>query len=299
MNNKICFAINILSLIISILGTITTMIILICILLRRKTLYNIQLLLCTNNYIVLFLLGILTFTINIRIFQGDLNEFNNEKETLICRIQSYIFYAFMSAVYLSFILQAIFRLHRIVYVTQEYLLNFRTYWLIIPFIWLCSFLLNLPLLIWHGHQFILSENACLVSKYDSRSIAYSILTIYGIPFLLITLIYIRLTHFLRQQSLNSNLIQIKRSRYRDMIIFRRIIIHIFMLGIYGFPTCIMLLILAFTNELVPCFYRVLVLSVSICVFTSSVAVIYITPQIHFCRRKTKVIPIINNQNILQ
>ncbi|UJR18949.1 hypothetical protein I4U23_022079 [Adineta vaga] len=136
--------------------------IVICILLRQKNLYNIQLLLCTNNHIISFLLGILPFTINIRIFQGGLIELN------------------------------------------------------------------------------------LIMK--------------------------------KKHHLNSNLIHIKQSPDRDMIIFRRNIIVILMLGVYGITTCIMLLILAFTNKLVTCFYRALVLSVSICVFKSSFAIKKASPS---------------------
>ncbi|CAF0770677.1 unnamed protein product [Adineta ricciae] len=234
MKNKTCFGINIISLTITIFGTIIALIVLICILLQRKTLYNIQLLLCANNYLLLFILGILTLTINIRIYHGDSKEVNNEKETLSCRMNSYIFYVFMSAVYLAFILQATFRLCRLIYVSRQNLLNFRTYWLIIPLFWLFSFLLNLPLLLWHGQELIPGENACLVPKDDPRSI-------------------------------------------------------------YGLPTAIMLLILAFTNELVICFYRILILSVSVCVLTLSLALTYITPQIHLCHKKPRVIPMIKDQ----
>ncbi|UJR12548.1 hypothetical protein I4U23_016724 [Adineta vaga] len=264
---------------------------------KGTILYEVQLLLSTNNYILLFLLGILTLTVNIRMFQGDLKEFNDEKETFTCRIHTFIFYGFISSVYQAFILQAIFRLCRIVYTSRQNLSSYHTYWLIIPFIWLFSFLINLPLLLWHGHRLIPTENVCLVPKDDSLSIIYSILTVYGIPFVCITLIYFHLTRFLNKSTGNENLSQMKRSRDRDVLVIRRIILIIILLGIFGLPTVIMLILLAFTNELVFCFYRILVLSVSICVLTLSLALIYITPQIynqiHFHRRKTKVIPISN------
>ncbi|CAF1420624.1 unnamed protein product [Adineta ricciae] len=299
MENQTNFLLNLISLIINFIGTIITTIILIFILLRRKTFFDVQLLLCTNNYFVLFILGILTFSINIRVLQGDLKEFSDEQETLICRIHSYIFYAFISAIYQSFVLQSIFRLFRILHVTQQILLNVRSYWLMIPLVWLFSFLLNLPILLWHGQRLIDSEHVCLVPKDDSRTIAYSILTIYGIPFLSISFIYFRVTQFLHKQSLNRNLPQIQRSQQRDIVVFRRIILILILLGIYGIPTSIMLIILAFTNELAFCFYRVLVLSISICVLTLSLALIYITPQINhqiqvYCR-KTRVYPIVTLQ----
>ena len=105
MENPTNFIINIISLIIDFIGTIIAMLILILVLFRRRTFFDVQLLLCTNNYFVLFLLGILTFSINIRVLQGDLNAFHDEQETFTCRIHSYLFYVFISAVYQSFVLQ--------------------------------------------------------------------------------------------------------------------------------------------------------------------------------------------------
>jgi hypothetical protein len=62
-------------------------------------------LLCANNYFLVFALGILVFAQNIQILRGDLDQFTDEEETLGCRIQGYIFFSFISAVYQAFALQ--------------------------------------------------------------------------------------------------------------------------------------------------------------------------------------------------
>jgi len=104
-NKSISFAFNTGSLVINVLGLIITILILTFILLRRKTLYDTQLILCCNNYILLLALGISTLILNIRVLRGDLNSTNDEIETLECRILSYIIYSLISAVYIAFALQ--------------------------------------------------------------------------------------------------------------------------------------------------------------------------------------------------
>ena len=190
--------------------------------------------------------------------------------------------------------QAFFRLCRIIYATRRWLLQYRTYWIVIPLLWIFSCVFNSPLFIWHGQKLIPAEHACFVSKDDSRTVAYSILAVYGVPFICVALIYFQVTRFLRQQTIRGNLPEIAGRRYRDILVLRRIVIIIILLGSYGMPTSIMLIMLAFTHELAPCFYRIIVLSIAACVLTLSITLIYVTPQIRneigFGRRHSRIIP---------
>jgi hypothetical protein len=170
-----------------------------------------------------------------------------------------------------------------------------TYWIVIPLLWIFSCLLISPLFIWHGQQLIPDEYACFVSKDDSRSIAYSILAVYGVPFICVALIYYQVSRFLCQEKKRDRLPEIRRRRYRDVLVLRRIASIVILLGSYGMPTSIMLVMLAFTHELAPCFYRILLLSVATCVLTLSIAFIHVTPQIRketcFRHRRTRSIPL--------
>lgn len=160
-----------------------------------------------------------------------------------------------------------------------------------------SFLLDCPLFIWHGQQLIAGEHACLVSKDDSLSIAYSILSVYGVPFISVGLIYFKVTLFLHRQVIPNSihLRRTTRSQQRDIRVLRHIVCIVGLLGSFGMPVSIMLLILAFTGELMPYFYRILVLSVCICILTLSIALVYVTSQlknkIKFCCRQTPVVPV--------
>lgn len=100
------------------------------------------------------------------------------------------------------------------------------------------------------------------------------LIIYVIPFIFI---YIRLTIYLYKQLKLRKEFLIKKVN-RDIIILRRIIIIIILLFSYGFPTSVMLIHFGITNKLLLCFYRFLLLSISLCVFTQSIILIYLTPN---------------------
>ena len=160
--------------------------------------------------------------------------------------------------------------------------------------WIISFALVSPLYVVHGHQLIPGEYICRITKDDSFSIAYATLIIYVVPFIILALVYYQVRRFLCQRISSANFdFRIKSRRaQRDIFVFRRITTMVILLGSYGMPNSIMLLILAATGELGSYFYRVLELSFSACVLTLSLALIFATSHVRhearFCSRKTKV-----------
>ena len=99
--------INIISLSTTILGTCLSCVILTTLLIRKKTFRSVPLLLCTNNYILVFFLGVFEFMHNVDTLRGDLGLVKNDEEIIRrCRIQAYIVFSLLSAVYLACVLQA-------------------------------------------------------------------------------------------------------------------------------------------------------------------------------------------------
>ncbi|UJR37496.1 hypothetical protein I4U23_030199 [Adineta vaga] len=269
---------NIISLIATIIGTSFSFVILTSVLLRRETLTNVRLLLCTNNYILVFFVGIFEFIHLVTIMRGDFGISVIDEETLGCRIQGYILFSLISTVYLACTLQAVFCLCRIVYPSVLWLIEPRTYLIIIPIGWFSSFVLVSPLFIYHGQRLIPGEYVCRVTKDDPFSIAYSTLIVYGIPFTSLAYIYLQIHRFLRQQGTLMRIVHVKRrrDRHRNIAVFRRIIITVTLLGAYGMPNSIMLIMLAIKGELVPSFYRILEMSF---------AAVVLTDIFDYCTRK--------------
>jgi hypothetical protein len=147
--------------------------------------------------------------------------------------------------------------------------------------WLASFVLVSPLYILHGQKLIPGEYVCRIPKDDPFSIAYATLIVYGLPFNGLAFTYVQVHRSLRRQARSTNFDFHLRSRHRqrDILVLRRVIITVTLLGSYGMPNSIMLIMLAITGNLVSSFYRILDLSVAAIVLTLSVALFYLTPQL--------------------
>lgn len=100
---------TILSLTATTIGTVLSFLMLAGVLLRKKTFHDVQLLLCTNNYLLVFFAGIFEFMDNLNTVQGDFGLLIIYEETVQCRIQAYILFSLMSAVYLACVLQVSYR----------------------------------------------------------------------------------------------------------------------------------------------------------------------------------------------
>lgn len=96
---------NIISLIATILGLLISFLVLTTALLRRKLFGNVPLLLCANNYLLVFSLGVIEFLHNITTLRGDFGLVQSNKNMSICRLKAYFIFSLISAVYMGCILQ--------------------------------------------------------------------------------------------------------------------------------------------------------------------------------------------------
>jgi len=96
---------NIISLAASIMGTLLSFVILTGVLLRKKTFHDVRLLLCTNNYILVFVFGIFVLMDIVNTLRGDFGLLIIDENTLGCRIEAYILFSLISAIYLACVLQ--------------------------------------------------------------------------------------------------------------------------------------------------------------------------------------------------
>jgi hypothetical protein len=161
--------------------------------------------------------------------------------------------------------------------------------------WTFSFVLISPLYIRHGQTLIPGEYICRVPKFDAFSITYSALAVHGIPFNILAFTYFQVHRFLRRRAAATNFAVplTSRNRKRDILVVRRMVIVVILLGSYGMPNSVMLIMLEVTKEVIPSFYRILEVSLAAMILTLSIALVYVDPQlrrkIKICRRRTRVI----------
>ncbi|CAF3480349.1 unnamed protein product [Rotaria sp. Silwood1] len=235
--------------------------------------HDVVLILVTNNYLALLAFALVAIPTNIDIVRGDYNLYIG-METFGCRIRAYIFYSSVAIIFHTFVLQACFRFFRVVYPLHVYLQNGITYIVVIPILWFISFLFMIPIYVWHDIKFIHRENVCLLAMHSVRGFIWSILIIYGIPIVVINIIYIRLMRFIRQ----SSKIASTRAK-RDVIVIQRIVLVVSILTLMGIPSVVLKLMLPFTDVGKPLFYRSQNIVIVTGIIVLSFMLVYVTPQL--------------------
>lgn len=101
---------------------------------------------------------------------------------------------------------------------------------------------------------------------------------YGFPSLCLSIVYIRVTIFIHQQS-NHQTLLIQRRQERDLIAIRRILITVIILISVGIPTVIVLIIANVTSIEKSIYYRIQCLSAAICLVELSITTVIFNPQL--------------------
>ncbi|CAF3759226.1 unnamed protein product [Rotaria sp. Silwood1] len=235
--------------------------------------HDVVLILVANNYLALLAFALVAIPINIDMVRGDYNLYIGV-ETFGCRIRAYIFYASLAIIFNTFVLQACFRFFRVAYPSHIWLQYRLTYVMAIPILWFISFLFMIPIHFWHDIQFIHRENVCFIAIHRARGFIWSNMIIYGISIIVINIIYIRLTHFIRR----SSMVTFTRTK-RDVIVVRRIALVVGILTLMGIPSVVLKLMLPFTNVGKPLFYRSQNMVIVTAMIVLSFMLVYVTPQV--------------------
>jgi hypothetical protein len=171
----------------------------------------------------------------------------------------------------------LFRLGRIVYSNYRWLQLFWFYIIVTPIQVVGAFALLSPALIWHGVIYLSSDHYCCVSFKITRSVLWTVFACYGLPLIYLSLIYIRIILFIRQQ--NTISLVIKRRQQRDLLAIKRIFVNIGLLMAIGFPAMVLLVMLFITGVEHPLTYRILWTGAEVSMAVLSIAMILMTPQL--------------------
>jgi len=135
-----------------------------------------------------------------------------------------------------------------------------------------------PVLVWHDIVYLPEDYLCYVAFTDIRGVFWLILSDYGVPLLLLSLIYLRITIFIRQQS-NNQTVVVKQRQQRDLLIIRRIFIIVGLLMALGIPTIVLLIIFYITGEKPPHCDPIVWLSISLSLMLLSLSLVIVTTQL--------------------
>jgi hypothetical protein len=252
-----------------------TMIILISIRIRPIK-SNIPILLTCNTYFTSFLVSFIMLLMYSYNLCGNLDP-SMSFGGRWCQIRTYLTHVCFCSLYYSFVLQAIFRLFRIVLHKYKMLRSFNVCIFGIILQWFISFLCILPNILLNDFQYLPLEYNCWIAFKNIRGLIMVMLTIYNNPLTIIFTIYTQIIRYTRRPTQ----IQQRRqnSNKRDLIILKRIVILVFIIVGIGLPTAGVVLIYIITHYVTPYAYHIQGLSISLGVLVASVSLIFVTPQI--------------------
>jgi hypothetical protein len=252
-----------------------TMIILISVRIRPLK-SNVSILLTCNTYFDALLLSSMMLLMYSYNLQGNLNpsiSFGGRW----CQIRTYFVHVCFCAFYYSFVLQAIFRLFRIVFYRHKTLQSYGVFILAIIIQWILSFLFILPNILLNDFQYLSDEYNCWIAFQNIRGLIMATMNIYNNPLSIIFTMYTQIIRYTRR----TVHIQQRRqkSNKRDIIVLKRIVILVFITVGIGLPTVIIVLIYIITKNVIPYAYHIQGLSISFGVLVGSVSLVFITPHI--------------------
>jgi hypothetical protein len=135
-----------------------------------------------------------------------------------------------------------------------------------------------PILIWNGVLYSPNDYICSISFANIRGTLWFVFTCYGLPLNYLSVIYIRITLFLRQQS-NDIELAIKRRQNRDLVAIQRIFINFGLLLVMGLPGMVVIIMSLVNGVQYSLSYRILWIGVEVSLLILSPQMIFMTPQL--------------------
>ena len=157
----------------------------------------------------------------------------------------------------------------------------QSYWIFVistPALFLGVNVLIFPLLVWRDIIYLPNEHYCYIVLPNIRSTLWIMLFCYLLPVTCLLLIHIRITIFLRQQTINLAVVM-KERQQRDLMIIQRIFVIVGVLFVLGLPGTIVTFMPFITGVSIYLDQRIMLLAAETSLAVLSIAMILMTPQL--------------------
>ncbi|CAF1465617.1 unnamed protein product [Adineta ricciae] len=243
---------------------------------------KIAIYLCIHIYLCMLLVAAITLSMNMRTLLGDLT--GQSFDSLWCIFSGYLVLIHISAMYMAFVNQAFYRLIRIVYPRYRCFQSLKFYTALFITEYLCANGIQCAIIAWDGVIYLIDDHFCYVSFTNLRAVIWAGSFVYLLPCLFTTMVYSRITIFLRNQT-NTLILAIRQRQGRDFSIVRRILMMIIFLIALGIPAMFFILRFVITGNYYPLTARIIWLSVATSTAGLNVASVYCIPQVKSTIRK--------------
>lgn len=238
------------------------------------------LLLTTNMYFSIFLFN----TSILDIYAHSLSKrvhLQPDDDELRCRIRGYFFTMAGGGMFYSNMLQAMFRVCRVVLHHHRWLQNFRLYGILAVVQWILAFIIVLPNYLWNDFVYFPDDFQCHITFFNPRSLFYNMLALYFIPIFLTIGSY---AYTVRKTRRLNNLVRDNTSptqrvmSQRDIIVLSRIcILQIPMLS-FLIPVTIVVILIALGYQYW-WFFHIQWFVFTISMASVNVILVYVSPQV--------------------
>ncbi|UJR23134.1 hypothetical protein I4U23_026154 [Adineta vaga] len=155
--------------------------------------------------------------------------------TRFCSFRAYIYYSSCATISYSYVVQAISRYFLTIRYKNKMLITFRINWILVLFNWIISGIVGLIfLLIPLAFQYEYESRMCLLTSKNFSTAFSGVMLAFCIPFLIIIFLYALILYHTTKHGIQLNIFTTIRLR-RNLQVFQKILILVFILGIGGTP----------------------------------------------------------------
>ena len=261
---------------------------------RRRTPINPSILLLCNTYFAFLTACLPLLDMYAHNLYGNISN-STSLETWWCYARAYLLHVGLGSIYYSYLLQASFRLFRIVLSNCRQLQNYSFIIQLIILQWFLSFILLLFPLFRNDFHYLLNYYYCQIPYEDLPGLAIAASFSYYIPMFIIGSMYFFIIGYMRQNR--------RRTNERDITVFRRILILVGMLLVHSLPAVLLWISYKITGCLSPFIYHLQWFTFALSLATLPLISALLTPYLRrlllsIFQRNTRVQPIIIAQQRL-
>lgn len=250
---------------------------------------NIPLILTCHTYFVSFISSLVMLITYSNTLSAIINGWVSV-ESAYCDLRAYFVYVALGSVFYSLILQAAFRLLRVVFYQKPALRSLKVFSIAVLFQWVVVFLVNLPLLLFDDFQYIPSEYRCQVSYTNTRGSLLTLLVEYAIPSSVIFSIYVSIIRYIRRT--NHAMIHRQNTFRGDLLVFKQILVILIGIQMLSIPLVVLWILYVSINYLTEFSYQLQGLTVALSQALMPIVLLFNTPQLRerFICRKRRIQP---------
>ncbi len=254
-----------------------------------KNSFNVSLILTCNTCLAIICSSTILILVQLSSISGDWNIISLKWIIFWgCHMRGYLLFVFIDSIYLSYVLQAGYRLFRIVFQEYKCLRSVSTFFYYILAQWFLSFLVLIPIFFTGNNLttsivYLPKDFYCQVPVTRIYTVAYSVFVMYVLPSCCMCIIYLLIINHIRrdmQHRQSAFTSKLRRQNERDSIIIKRICLVLILLLSLGAPAAVFFVIFIISGHLHWGFYRLGWMIISLSYAFICLSSIYVTPQIY-------------------